>query len=86
MLNYIPKVDAHLNTSNIYVRLTILKSNVERLSKFRHSQDFKRLPFDLRRQVVNTLERQTTLLNAQQKTINDFEQLSFPFGNDLSSL
>ena len=80
-----PQLKSHLTTSNIYVRLQIIRDNLARLRNHQHSNGYNLLPSSYRFQIKKLIDSQNAIKNHIQKEINFVEQTSFPFGGFLSS-
>jgi hypothetical protein len=79
----IPKINTHLSTTNIYVKRNIIKNNVNSLTNYIKTLEYRRLNWYERQAICINLTSQRRLLNEFDRKISELEQLSFPFGNNL---
>lgn len=75
------KVDLvpHLNTSNIYVRRQIVRSNIARCKNVLHDLETKEACYFDKREVKKQLKSQERLLSLLNESIKAKEQTSLPF-------
>lgn len=74
------KIKPHLNTSNMYAQLQILRDNVAMIKNYQQTEEYRTLFYPLKRDIQNALARQEFLKKELQIKIKKSEQTSFPFG------
>lgn len=76
----VPQLKSHLHTTNHYIQIEIVRSNIQMLNNCISHPDFNSLIYQHKREFISAKDRQVNLLAALMKKIKDIEQTSFPFG------
>lgn len=76
-----PLVKSHHNTTNIYVRLAIIKENIATIDLFLNNRKGANISFYTHKQILETRKNQVYLKNHFEQEIARFEQGSFAFGS-----
>ena len=72
-------IQSHLKTSNLYVRVTILRNNISVLGNAIYFSDKQKRSWSEKRDLQKQLEAQVVILNKTKKEIKKKEQYSLSF-------